>query len=265
MCPCHFFHVRQEPHTLYRNRIATCKGRYCQSDGLDAHRWQQVRITHQGYDSLSPSLLPVARLIVEYDGTMPADSIRTEVADLANKQMKTDLVVEVHKLARSEAESKFKSRVNGQFIYEKRAPPASVEEVNVVEIPDWTTVCTTSTDFVETTGLVGNILVERFNHRPQKKELEICVQLNLDNQSSQSTTTEQVPIVLPPQLSTSPYDNVNVVSENLVAKFFATLKSANVAITDEQYKEVSEKMLKETQYQLTQVKNKAYASGFKCQ
>jgi Ser-tRNA(Ala) deacylase AlaX len=45
--------------------------------------------------------------------------------------------------------------------------------LNILEIPDWTVCCVPVTDFCKKTGEIGGVKLLKFNHRPQKSELEI--------------------------------------------------------------------------------------------
>jgi Ser-tRNA(Ala) deacylase AlaX len=67
-------------------------------------------------------------LTVEYKGEkVPTDAERASIEEAANKKVKENLFVEITEMDRAAAEAQFaKEFVNGQNIYEKKQPPASL-------------------------------------------------------------------------------------------------------------------------------------------
>lgn len=205
----------------------------------------------------------IGRVIVEYDGPTPDNSTLKDIESLSNKIVKDNVSIEVLELPRSEAENRFKDLVNGQFIYEKRRPPENIDVLTIVHIPDWTICCSPTKDICKSTGDVGYIQILRYNHRPQKKELEVCFQLTgMNNQKEEGkvkdekSNTAQVKQV-------DAVDDVNSVVDRLYNLFLSELNRVEPShnISEEKLKTLHEKFTFKASNMLTAFKNASYSKG----
>lgn len=175
----------------------------------------------------------------------------------ANLIIKENRAIETFVLNRKEAEEKYKNNlVNGQFIYEKRAPPESVEEVTIIHIPDWTICCSVTDDVCPVTSEVGSIKVLRFNHRPQKKELELCFQIS-GAKVEESTKSKQTVVR---EVKVRP-DDVNIVADSLFDLFITQLESIDQKLDDKKKADLKAGFTFKAKNILTVLKNASYASG----
>jgi len=75
-------------------------------------------------------------------------------------------------MKRTEAEERYKNKVNNTFIYDKFPVPASITELNIIEIPEWNVNCCKG-PHVKNTSDLGALLILQNKFRPKKNEWEI--------------------------------------------------------------------------------------------
>jgi hypothetical protein len=207
---------------------------------------------------------------VAYAGAKPADADLKVLQDRVNKLIAEDRPVEVTEQDRKAAEALYtKSPVNGQYIYEKKEPPASVTSLTIVTIPETTVSVSASKDFVTSTKLVGAVEVLRFNHREAKQELEVCFQL-VDSAPVQEKAAEAKQA--PAQSSTSSVlsapslkaDTVPDASVALFNTFFDAIKKTrpDITLSEADMDQIKRTAALKSNVILTCLKNSSYASGF---
>jgi len=78
-----------------------------------------------------------ARLVVEYtQPEKPNDEILKQIEQAAAAKVKENLEIIVTTQTRAKAEAWYSAHpVNKQFIYERRPPPAHLNQLNILEIP----------------------------------------------------------------------------------------------------------------------------------
>lgn len=128
--------------------------------------------------------------------------------------------------------------------------------------------CVPSTDFTKKTAEVGGIKVTKFNHRPQKSELEIVYEVSDDvvgaptssGAVAESTKTSAASTASSLVLPRVDYDNAEFVAEKLEKLYFEAFAKAGAATLP---KEVLEPLRNQIHLVLATYKNAAYAAGFK--
>jgi hypothetical protein len=209
------------------------------------------------------------RVVVAYAGPKPADTDLKVIQDRVNKLILDSIPVEVTEQDRKTAEAHYtKNPVNGQFIYEKKEPPASATSLTIVTIPDVTVSVSASKDFVTTTKEVGGIEILRFNHREAKQELEVCFQLtdgvpsassSSDTKNTASNTSQSAPAV--------PALKVHAVADAYSALFDAFVDSLaktrpDIQLSSSDLDNLKSQASRKSNVILTALKNNSYASGF---
>lgn len=201
-----------------------------------------------------------------YAGPKPADSDLKVLQDRVNKLIVEGRAVEVTEMERKAAEAFYtKNPVNGQYIYEKKEPPASVETLTIVTIPEWTVSVSASTDFVATTKEVGGVELVRFNHRESKQELEVCFEMR-SSPSGESGAA-------PPKGNASKTaatgqklmaDNVPNASDAIFQTFLEALKKTrgDIQLSPQEIESLKSAASLKTTVILTALKNAAYGAGF---
>jgi len=232
--------------------------------------------------SLHPTL---GSIIVEYKSAdKPTDDILKQIEKAANFKIKEDLEIVVEEEDRAAAEAKYKAEpVNKQFIYEKRAPPAQITKLNILTIPGtfsvcrigaqpiwhfapvipgWTIAAVASTDFSKRTSEIGNVVISKFKHRPQKSELELCFEVT--DAPAPTPQTAKPTATSAPVKPSKDYNNTFVIAKELVDGFLASLEDSKVGVklTAEQQEAVRKLLVAKTESTVNLVKNAAYASGF---
>lgn len=211
----------------------------------------------------------VGRVVVAYAGPKPADSDVKLLQDRVNKFIADSIPVEVSEQDRKTAEAHYtKTPVNGQFIYEKKEPPASVTSLTIVQIPDVTVSVSAFKDFVATTKEVVGVSVLRLNHREAKQELEVCFQLtdgvqatseptNTKNAASSASKTKAVAAKLK-------VDSVPDAYSALFEAFTATLAKTrpDIQLSPSDLENLKRQSSMQSEVILTALKNSAYARGY---
>lgn len=174
--------------------------------------------------------------------------------------------MEVTEQERKAAEAHFtKNPVNGQYIYEKKEPPASVTSLTIVTIVDWTVIASASKDFVASTKQVGSVKLARFNHRENKQELEVAFEISdapVTEKPADAKTKEA------PKASAAPTpthtDNVSDASTALFAAFFDALNKTRpeLQLSQTDIDQIKRNANLKTNVILTALKNSSYASGY---
>lgn len=132
-----------------------------------------------------------------------------------------------------------------------------------MQIVDWTVACVPSNDFTKKTGEVGSIKVTKFNHRPQKSELEIVYEVS-DAPVAASTSGDKpattaasaaAPSLILPR---SDFDNVEYVSKKLEALYLDAFTKGNGKVEGADL----ESLRNQVNHLLATFKNSAYATGF---
>lgn len=208
----------------------------------------------------------LARVIVAYAGPKPEDSDLKVLTDLVNKMIASNKPVEVAEMDRKEAEAHYtKNPVNGQFIYEKKEPPASVTSLTIVTIPELTVSVSAVKDFCATTKEVGGVEIVRFNHREAKQELEVCFNL-LDSapdntaEAKSSSAPAAAPTIQPAFLA----DNIPEVYSALLDAFTAALTKTrpDIKLSDAELETLRRNAHLKSTVLLSSLKNTAYGNGF---
>jgi alanyl-tRNA synthetase len=222
------------------------------------------------------------RIAVHYEGDAPSQDLLKQVEDLANEKVLENAPVHAVTMNRAEAEEKYrKAPVNGTYIYDKYAKlPETITEVGLVLIDNWN-VNGCPGDHLPSTGGVGAIKVPRFNHRPQKQELEFVVEITpgtapaapaASSSSSSSTAAKQGEkkegASEPVFRKASPHADVHKVANDLVKDFFAKLykelegnKDAIEAIQQKE-QHLTQSLSPSVETTLCLMRNAAYTSGF---
>jgi len=203
---------------------------------------------------------------VAYAGPKPADSDLKVLQDLVNKLVVEGRAVEVAEMDRKAAEAFYtKNPVNGQYIYEKKEPPASVESLTIVTIPEWTVSVSATKDFVANTKEVGGVEVVRFNHRESKQELEVCFEMRAsppgDSTAASSKAEASKPAAATPTLKA---DNVPDASNAIFEAFIEALKRtrSDVQLSPQDLESLKSVSSLKINVILTALKNSAYGAGF---
>jgi alanyl-tRNA synthetase len=221
------------------------------------------------------------RIAVHYEGDAPSQDLLKQVEDLANEKVLENAPVHAVKMNRAEAEDKYrKAPVNGTYIYDKYAKlPETITEVGLVLIDNWN-VNGCPGDHLPSTGGVGAIKVPRFNHRPQKQELEFVVEItpgtapsapaasSSSSSSSSSAGAKKEAATESVIRKASPHADVHKVTNDIVKDFFARLykelEGNKEALEAVQQKEqgLTESFSHSVETTLCLMRNAAYTSGF---
>jgi hypothetical protein len=139
----------------------------------------------------------------------------------------------------------------------------------VLVIVDWTVGCVPSTDFTKKTAEVGGIKVTKFNHRPQKSELEIVYEVGDEVVSPSATasattkgaTNSAAPAAAAPTLvlPRTDYDNVDFVQDKVEKLYFEAFAKSGGKVEGA----ALESLRTQVHHVLATFKNAAYANGFK--
>ena len=201
-----------------------------------------------------------------YAGPKPADSDLKVLQDRVNKLIVEARPVEVTEMERKAAEAFYmKNPVNGQYIYEKKEPPAGVESLTIVTIPEWTVSVSASTDFVATTKDVGGVELVRFNHRENKQELEVCFEMRASVSGESVVAAGKAgssKAAAPVQQLVS--DNIPSVSDAIFQAFLDALKKtrSDIQLSPQEIENLKTASSLKTSVILTALKNTAYGAGF---
>jgi hypothetical protein len=208
-------------------------------------------------------------VVVAYAGPKPADSDLPIIQDRVTEMIGKALPVEVSEQDRKTAEVHYtKNPVNGQFIYEKKEPPATVTSLTIVTIPEWTVSVTAVKDFVATTKEVVGVKVLRFNHREAKQELEVCFELSdVASQTSNSSSSAKAASTAPAAAPAAPKlkaDTVADASNALFDAFFEALAKtrSDIQLSTTDIENIKRNASLKSSVVLTVLKNSAYAAGF---
>jgi Ser-tRNA(Ala) deacylase AlaX len=216
------------------------------------------------------------RLVVEYTAAEPPSKEKLqEIEDLANAKIREDLPIEITKMSREEAESKYKSApVNNTYLYDKFGVPAHVTELNVLEIKDWNVNCVTG-EYLKSTGALKGLKVLRVNHRPQKSEFEICFQIGVEVAAptpAKGTATKSAAVAPNPVTPTaaSARPALNVLDDTLqVTRQLASMcvsavrEDVQLELSAAQEQQLLHAFTLRAEQLLALYKNQAYARGFK--
>jgi len=210
--------------------------------------------------------------VVEYAAAAPPSQDKLqEIEDLSNAKIREDLPIEITKMARDAAEAKYKSApVNNTYLYDKFGVPAHVTELNVLEIKDWNVNCVTG-EYLKSTGPLKGLKVTRFNHRPQKSELELCFQIGVEVaapvKSSTKSTAAPTPVTaVPSARAANVLDDAQHVSQLLAAMCVSAMREdVQLELTAAQEQQFVQSFQHRAEQLLALYKNHAYARGFKAQ
>eukprot|EP01087_Luapelamoeba_hula_P009823 TRINITY_DN2567_c0_g1_i2.p2 TRINITY_DN2567_c0_g1~~TRINITY_DN2567_c0_g1_i2.p2 ORF type:complete len:270 (-),score=59.93 TRINITY_DN2567_c0_g1_i2:1019-1828(-) len=219
------------------------------------------------------------RLAVEYEGPKVGDDVVKRIEAAANEKIQQNVPIQQFTLPRAEAEARFRaSPVNGTYIYDKIAPPATLTELSIVLIDDWTVNCSPG-DHLAKTGDVGYLHILRINQRntDKKKELEFCFEV-LDEAPADAAgpaaskgkgkgkPKEDAPTGPSAKQVQAEAGDVFKVSANLMNDFFrelyASLEPAQQELVKKKEKEVRERLEPTVETQLVLLRNASYASGY---
>jgi len=106
------------------------------------------------------------RLTVKFSRKPTQEEI-ARIEEEANRKIKEDTPIIVHRLSRKEAEEKW-----GDTIYDLFPVPEDVKELTVVEIPGWN-INACNKQHTKTTGEVGSIKLRKPRYRKAKQLLEL--------------------------------------------------------------------------------------------
>lgn len=207
----------------------------------------------------------IGRVIVAYAGPKPNDSDLKILTDAVNKLIALNKPVEVVEMDRKEAEIHYtKNPVNGQYIYEKREPPASVESLTIVTIPECTVSVSASKEFVESTKLVGGVDIVKFNHRENKQELEVVFNLLAEAPVPAEAKAKATPVSTQSVKPSIKADSVPEVSSALFDAFIDSLQKVrpDVALSTADIEKLRQISSLKNSVLLNSLKNASYSSGF---
>jgi alanyl-tRNA synthetase len=97
----------------------------------------------------------------------PTDEEMQRIEEAANVKIKEDAPIEMHELARSDAEARW-----GDDIYDLFPLPVELKVVNVFHLPGWN-VNTCGKQHTTKTAEVGGIKIEKWRYRANKQLLEM--------------------------------------------------------------------------------------------
>ncbi len=106
------------------------------------------------------------RLTVKFH-RKPTQEELARIEEEANRKIKENAPILVHKLSRKEAEAKW-----GDLIYDLFPIPEEAKELTVIEIPGWN-VNACNKQHTKTTGEIGSIKLRKHRHRRSKQLLEL--------------------------------------------------------------------------------------------
>jgi len=112
-----------------------------------------------------------AELIVQLS-EKPSEQDILNIQNAANDKIKEKVNIIESVMKRAEAEERYKNKVNHTFIYDKFPVPASITELNIIEIPEWNVNCCKG-PHVKNTSDLGALLILQNKFRPKKNEWEI--------------------------------------------------------------------------------------------
>lgn len=210
-------------------------------------------------------LHPLGRVIVAYAGAKPNDADLKTLTDAVNKLIAENKPVQVSEMNRKEAEATYtKSPVNGQFIYEKKEPPATVESLTIVTIPDCTVSVSASTEFVESTKLVGGVEIVKFNHRENKQELEVVYNLLSDAPTPKEIKAKKVAAAAAAPIAVVKAETVPEVTAALLDVFVESINKLrpDAQLTAAEIETLRRSTALKSSVLLTALKNSAYGSGY---
>jgi alanyl-tRNA synthetase len=226
------------------------------------------------------------RLAVQWsESRAPTKEEVNQILELTNNKIRENVDVLVTEMDRKEAEEKFKNGVNSTFIYDKFPVPAQIQKVNVVLIDDWNVNCCVGTH-LKKTGDVRFVNSLRFNHRPQKQELEFIFSFNEKDVSTNTSkgsssaapesggkkqeTTSQAP-----QQNVSPntkarefeVDNVDAVSDKILDEVLQALQQVSdqgkaFSVSQEMSKTLRSTLQPKISHHLILLKNASFSKGF---
>lgn len=175
---------------------------------------------------------------------------------------------------KQEAEEKF-----GSSIYDQIKPPEELQELNILEIPNWNTNAVKGMyqqlpsnwldgSFLPSTGCLNAIQMERINFRPQKTHVEFCFEVVPDSDPRSAGLRGDAAIeTAKPAATPKPVamkvnmKTVGQYSEELIDFFFKQLeKHGNSAEGKENLRRA---LLAECSVTLNAVQNVSFAAGFK--
>lgn len=204
-------------------------------------------------------------MIVAYAGAKPNDADLKVLTDAVNKLIGENKPVSVAEMSRTEAESHYtKNPVNGQYIYEKREPPAGVESLTIVTIPDCTVSVSASKEFVESTKLVGGVELTKFNHRENKQELEVVFTLLAEAPTDKSQQTKAAPAAAATERAVVKADSVPVVTSSILDVFVEAFNNLrpDAKLSATEIETLRRSTTLKSTVLLTALKNNSYGSGF---
>eukprot|EP00823_Brevimastigomonas_motovehiculus_P007040 TRINITY_DN605_c0_g2_i1.p1 TRINITY_DN605_c0_g2~~TRINITY_DN605_c0_g2_i1.p1 ORF type:complete len:608 (+),score=148.34 TRINITY_DN605_c0_g2_i1:25-1824(+) len=121
----------------------------------------------------------------------PNEKIISAIQAKANEKIAENVAFHEFKLARKEAEERYKKNpVNSTFIYDKYPVPESIQELSLVEIADWNINCCNGTH-VAKTGELKALYIYKSNYNAKKKQLELTFSVGDDAVTNLSGPKDQ--------------------------------------------------------------------------
>eukprot|EP01117_Protostelium_nocturnum_P011132 TRINITY_DN4045_c0_g1_i2.p1 TRINITY_DN4045_c0_g1~~TRINITY_DN4045_c0_g1_i2.p1 ORF type:complete len:281 (+),score=92.76 TRINITY_DN4045_c0_g1_i2:950-1792(+) len=209
------------------------------------------------------------RITIVSEIDVPAPQLQI-IEQFANETISHNIPIETEVLSRAEAESKY----GKDKIYDKMEPPASVQELTIVQIKDWVTNACLGTH-VGTTSSVRPVKILRCNFKEGKKEATIVFELGAAPSSTASSLVSPSPVPASPFLGVpattllvpakkeaplTPFDDVRTVSKELVALLLKDLKEEGIDLKGKENL-LQERLENRTFTKVNAVKNVAFTRG----
>jgi len=191
-----------------------------------------------------------------------------QIQQTVNGIIVKNVPITVSKMSRKDAEEKF-----GTALYDLIKPSEDIQELNILQIPDWNTNAVKDGAFLTTTGELNAILVDRLNFRPQKTHVEFCFEIvpSEDKRSDalRGDVLDSTPAATKTTTTTTPTTEgkksqikpVSAYSEELVEFFFQQLEKHGDSAEARQ--SLRRSLLEECTVTLNSLQNTSFAAGYK--
>ncbi len=187
-----------------------------------------------------------------------------------NDKIKEDVTVKMHLLPRADAVAKF-----GESIYDKRRPPESVTELNLLEVEGWNVAAVVGTacfcvepsalmcagdKCLPKTGELKEIEFMRINHRPKKQELEFAVMVG----GNKATYTQKKKTAAKPKKAAPAAPKIPTTPE-MCAAFLDKVVASAIAngMTEESAIAMRESLSADATITFRSLENLSFARGMK--